>query len=779
MALSSWGFVRRACAALSFIPLIFAANTAFANTVTLQAQKAVYARDGGLNADPVVNGQFDAVYTGETVYVWRQVSNGVQTEYRTGFDFQLPPEVTQSGVTITSATLHVQVTSETVTTPDVITVNGIPGSGAPFVPADFQISNPVASVAIQPLPCCNWPAVRDFQVASWIQTLVGNSNNHASFTFAVANWGTLLSWKPNATLTIDFMPVTGNSPALSILTPASGLTFMQGDPVTFNASASDVEDGDLAGAIQWSSSKNGPIGNGPSVTTTVLTAGAHVITATIVDSQGNTVSKTINLFVQSNANTPPNVTVLAPTNGATFTQGTVVNFQGIASDPEDGDRTANIQWNSNLNGPIGTGGGFGIGTLAVGAHQITATVKDTAGVTASSLINIVVQAPVNTAPTITLTSPASGASLTTGVSFNLIATANDAEQGNMSSSIQWLLDGATPLASGGNATATISAAGAHTITARVVDTGGLIATQVVNVNVTTAVPPASYCSLRGTTSSYEWIAGVKSGTVNNTSGSDGGYRDYTSVQMNMVSGAATNVVLTPGFNGGTYSERWSVWVDLNHDMTFSANELLVSSSSSTALSTPLTIPVGTAAGPTRMRVALSYGTATPPTCGTFSYGEVEDYTVNIQAPTTPPPSGPTYCASRGTTSAYEFIQQVFVNGATRTTGNNSGYADFTAAGPIPLVRGANNVTLTPGFSSGSYNEQWMVWIDFNKDGVFGNDDWVFGNGGTSTVTGVATVPTTAPSGVTRMRVQMKYAGAATPCETFNYGEVEDYAVQIP
>jgi hypothetical protein len=30
-----------------------------------------------------------------------------------------------------------------------------------------------------------------------------------------------------------------------------------------------------------------------------------------------------------------------------------------------------------------------------------------------------------------------------------------------------------------------------------------------------------------------------------------------------------------------------------------------------------------------------------------------------------------------------------------------------------------------------------------------------------------------------MRVQMKYGSAPAPCETFGYGEVEDYAVSIP
>lgn len=777
MRSSSWGRARRGSAALGFILLLFTANLALADTVTLTPQKSVYARDGGLNADPVVDGQFDAVYNGATVYVWRQVQDGVQREYRTGFDFQLPPVVMQAGTTIVSATLHIETTSETVGSADVITVHGIPGSAAPFVVDDFEVSNPVATVAIQ--PSNSWPAARDFQVASRIQSLVGNSNDHASFTLAAAQWGTLLAWKPNATLTIEYTPASANPPALTILAPATGSTVLQADPVTFEATASDVEDGDLTAAIQWTSSKNGPIGGGGSFVTNTLSAGTHVITATVHDVAGNTTSKTINLTVQSTSNTPPTISVLAPAEGSTFAKGTPINFQAIASDAEDGDRTPNIQWTSNINGAIGSGGSFSSSTLYVGTHQIVATVYDTAGNSASALVNVIVQAPANTAPSVSITSPANGASLTAGASFNLLGSANDAEQGTISSSLQWILDGVTTLASGANASAVISTPGAHTITARVTDSGGLIGEQIVNVNVVNAPPPpSSYCSLRATTSTYEWIGAVKAGNVNNVSGNNGGYRDYTSVQFNLVTGSANSIVLTPGFSGGAYTERWSVWIDLNRDRTFSANEQLLSATTASAVSMALTIPTGTASGATRMRVVMSYG-STPPTCGTFSYGEVEDYTVDIQSSGSPPPSGPTYCASRGTSSATEFIQQIVVNGTTRTTGNNSGYADFTSSAPIPLVRGSNLLTLTPGFASSSYAEQWMVWIDFNKDGVFGNEDWVLGNGGSSTVSGNANVPTSAASGITRMRVQMKYGSAATPCETFNYGEVEDYAVQIP
>ena len=881
MGMSSgvWGWARRGFAGIGLIALLATAGPALADTITLQPQKVAYAVDGGSVVHPVIDGQFDSVFpSSSNVYVWRQSQNqnGIQTEYRTGVDFQLPSVIMLPGTTINSAKIRTPVTSESVATADSITVNAIPGSDAPFVTTDFQVVSPVGSLPIQTSASWGstypyWPAYHDFEVGAAVQTLVGASNGHASFTFSIANWNTLLVWGAGLSLTIDYTPPSGTAPTLNILAPATGLTVLQGDPVTFQATASDAEDGPLDAAIQWTSSQdgllgsgatlttstlfagthvinatvkdsngntvstaitvvvkpttntpptitmlapadgstfvqgstinfeanasdaedgnrtqsiqwtssiNGPIGTGGAFSTAALSVGTHIITATVQDSSGNTVSSTITVVVKAKTNTPPTITVLAPTQGATFVQGTAINFQATASDAEDGDRTASIQWTSNINGLIGTGGSFSTTGLSVGSHQIIATAYDTAGASASYLVNIVVQARTNTAPVVTIISPTNGASLTAGVSFTVSGTANDAEQGNMSSSLQWILDGVTTIATGASANVVIASTGAHTIMARVTDSGGLQGQQVINVNVTNAPPPSSYyCSVGGSNSTFEWIAGVQSGAINNASGSSG-YHDYSAVQFNMTSGSGNSIVLRPGFSGAAYVENWSVWIDLNHDYTFSPNELVFSGSSSSAVSTTFTIPAGVASGPTRMRVILSYTTGTQP-CGSFMYGEAEDYTVNIQPPATPlPPSTATYCSSRGTTSTYDFIQQISMDGTVRATGNNSGYADFTSSAPIPLARGTNSLILTPGFLNVSHNEQWMVWIDFNRDGVFGNEDWVFGGGGTSTVSGTFTIPTTVQPEITRMRVQMKYPSASIPCETFTYGEVEDYAVQI-
>jgi PKD repeat protein len=86
--------------------------------------------------------------------------------------------------------------------------------------------------------------------------------------------------------------------------------------------------------------------------------------------------------------------------------------------------------------------------------------------------------------------------------------------------------------------------------------------------------------------------------------------------------------------------------------------------------------------------------------------------------------------------------------------------------------------LTPDFNGGPWTEHWKIWIDFNVDGDFEDaGEEVFYDSSTTTVTGSLTIPTGLDC-VTRMRVSMKYNSAPTPCETFSYGEVEDYTVNI-
>ncbi len=141
--------------------------------------------------------------------------------------------------------------------------------------------------------------------------------------------------------------------------------------------------------------------------------------------------------------------------------------------------------------------------------------------------------------------------------------------------------------------------------------------------------------------------------------------------------------------------------------------------------------------------------------------------------TDPPP-----CPSQGNNYSYEWIAGVNVGYFYNSSGA-AGYTDFTYLTVQLWVDSGINVLLTPGFSGSSYTEHWKIWIDFNVDGDFSDaGEEVFYGVGNSVVSGSFAVPPSAFGITTRMRIAMKYASAPTPCDTFAYGEVEDYTVTV-
>jgi GEVED domain/Pregnancy-associated plasma protein-A/Secretion system C-terminal sorting domain/Fibronectin type III domain len=150
----------------------------------------------------------------------------------------------------------------------------------------------------------------------------------------------------------------------------------------------------------------------------------------------------------------------------------------------------------------------------------------------------------------------------------------------------------------------------------------------------------------------------------------------------------------------------------------------------------------------------------------------------------------TYCTSKGTSAADEFINTVrFAKTATPTTyvinntsGNNAGYGNFTGTA-INVQRGTGyTLTVVPGWTATVYSEGYKVWVDWNRDGDFldaGENVYTKATSTATPATGAFTIPTTAALGATRMRIQMKYnSSTITSCETFSYGEVEDYTLNI-
>jgi serine protease len=139
-----------------------------------------------------------------------------------------------------------------------------------------------------------------------------------------------------------------------------------------------------------------------------------------------------------------------------------------------------------------------------------------------------------------------------------------------------------------------------------------------------------------------------------------------------------------------------------------------------------------------------------------------------------------YCAANAEDSSDEWIVNVTIGDLQNTSANNNGYGDFTGTA-VQIELGATvPVSLTPGFAFFQYNEAWAVFLDADQDGGFSAAEELFTAGpSNTTVTGELTIPATALPGVTRLRVMMKYnAAVQDPCESADYGETEDYCVEL-
>ncbi len=157
---------------------------------------------------------------------------------------------------------------------------------------------------------------------------------------------------------------------------------------------------------------------------------------------------------------------------------------------------------------------------------------------------------------------------------------------------------------------------------------------------------AQYCASTATLSGDEDIFGVQFGSLNNTSGCttvapgpgsvNQYYANYTTsvAAPNIPSGIPTPITVTKGTCGGFYGEVVAVYIDYNQDGLFTGTgENAFTSTYATGTTGAqvignITIPCTATPGITRMRIVYVEGTSAP-SCGTYGWGETEDYNINI------------------------------------------------------------------------------------------------------------------------------------------------------
>jgi len=249
-----------------------------------------------------------------------------------------------------------------------------------------------------------------------------------------------------------------------------------------------------------------------------------------------------------------------------------------------------------------------------------------------------------------------------------------------------------------------------------------------NVNTTVNNFLLCYCNSSATSTSDMDITNVTFGTINNTSatvsltgtqgtatGTAGMYSDWRSSTVpkpNFMQGSTNTFSVTIG--GTAYSHRVTVYIDFNHDGDFNdpGEEIHIFQYANPSLPNTttknITIPLSAAIGNTVMRVVCVESSSVS-CCGTYTWGETEDYIINITA--APPCSGtPTGGTANATTTSVSgctgYAGAIYITGSTAATGlTYQWYSAPTATGPWTLIPGATGDTYTPTTTGLYYRRQ--------------------------------------------------------------------------
>ncbi len=273
-------------------------------------------------------------------------------------------------------------------------------------------------------------------------------------------------------------------------------------------------------------------------------------------------------------------------------------------------------------------------------------------------------------------------------------------------------------------------------------------------------------------------------TNNNTGNSGGdGYIDYSQSlpAIQLVMGTQYDLF----YQGGIYnSDKYRVWIDFNHDNDFNdANEAIANGTTSLlyqSIMLQFTMPTGIQSGLTKLRIRCAYSlTNLIDPCTNYTWGETEDYAVNIS-----PPSG-IYCIP----------EDLGMNGmsgslVTSFTLDNI-YSDFYFPAPPYYHNYTSSISTTASLGQEIFGNfvfgtvtfaTCMVWIDWNQDALFSTSEMVVSFTNTTAnqmfVYNVI-VPNNALTGSTRVRIRIQADGLGMdPCYSPGKGFAEDYTINI-
>jgi hypothetical protein len=374
--------------------------------------------------------------------------------------------------------------------PNTVTGSDCPTGGKTIVPtlkfhddiltAGFAASDGTGSWEIDPSKNWNWAFTADVPDCFSGRTAPNCNPNAPSGTSYTFNAQANTTYTFSLTAYLAGNVTTTNPPTVVVSSPVQGAKLSGNVVVTASASSSigvagvqfEVDGGNLGTEIV-----NAPYA--VTYNTAKSANGPHTLNAIVVDIAGNRASSTpVTVTVTNTTNTnPPTVTITAPVSGAKVSGSNVIISANASSDIG----VAGVQFlidGVNFGNKIATSPYFVSWNSAKsknGSHSLTAIVSDTAGNQATSGAVIVTDSnAINQGgPTVSLTSPTSGAKLSNTVTLSATAASSMGIAG-VQFSMDGVVLGAEILTSPYVITwdTTKVSNGPHSLTATAVDTSG-------------------------------------------------------------------------------------------------------------------------------------------------------------------------------------------------------------------------------------------------------------------------------------------------------------------
>lgn len=402
--------------------------------------------------------------------------------------------------------------------------------------------------------------------------------------------------------------------------------------VTFTATPTN---GGSAPVYQWK--VNGVnVGTNSTTYSSSTFASGDIVSCVMTSNQSGVIGSpaTSNaITITVNAPSAPAVSIAQTTGSNPTCAGASVTFTAT---PTNGGSAPSYAWTVNGTAAGSNSATFSSTTLTTGAVVACTMTSNSACATSTTASSNSITMTVNpsVAPSVSIALTAGTNPAASGASVTFTATPTN---GGTTPSYQWKVNGTNV----GTNSAT------YTTTTL---TNGAIVTCVMTSNATCAVPASAtsngitmsitggtitYCSATTTaanaTTSFEYIRKVVCGTISKTSNASV-YSDFTASATTVIRGAARAFTIT--VNNNFTSDQVLIWCDWNRDGDFvDAGENVYSSVLGGAYSGSFVIPTTASIGAVRMRIRLTdtaSGSNTTP-CGVSSYGEVEDYTLNVVA----------------------------------------------------------------------------------------------------------------------------------------------------